>query len=71
MDVQDAQTSWPTFGVAPNGVLPSAKVKQAILRLCDNMKINGGRHQNGTFRPGGNEDSYCLCTIPAGKAKPL
>ena len=35
--------------VAPNGVLPSAKLKLAILRLCDYMKVNHTKSCHADF----------------------
>lgn len=37
------------LGVAPNGVLPSAKVRLAITKLSELMKINQGRSNTATF----------------------
>jgi len=37
------------LGVAKNGVLPSAKLKTGILKLCDSMKINCSRKHDNDF----------------------
>lgn len=37
------------LGLAPNGVLPSAKVRLAIAKLSELMKINHGRFNTATF----------------------